>query len=64
MVKQKSTSKIDEIMRELDGGYNRMINPEDPDKYPPFALTAWEDRNRYREYIRRVLTRLEKEGRL
>lgn len=52
------------IMRELDDGYRRITDENDPDKYPPFALTAWEDRNRYRSYVERVLMRLEEEGKL
>ena len=53
-------SKSELIMQELDSGYHNMKG----DQYPPFALTLWDDRNRYREYISRVLKRLEKEGRL
>lgn len=56
-------SKTRLIMRELDAGYRR-ITEGDSDKYPPFALTSWDDRNRYREYVERVLTRLESEGKL
>jgi hypothetical protein len=51
-------------MRELDAGYRRITDKDCPDKYPPFALTSWDDRNRYREYVERVLTRLESEGKL
>ena len=51
-------------MRTLDSGYRKITNPKDPDQYPPFALTSWDDRNRYRAYVERVLTRLEKEGKL
>jgi len=29
--------------------------------YPPFAVTAWEDRNRYREYVFRVIDELVEE---
>mgnify|MGYP001617182390 FL=1 len=51
-------------MEALDGGYSRITDNNDPDKYPPFALTAWDDRSRYREYVERVLTRLEREGKI
>ena len=52
--------KADLIMKELDGGYhNREL-----DLYPPFAMAPWDDRNRYREYVRRVLERLERAGQL
>lgn len=57
-------SKTRLIMRELDAGYRRITDKDCPDKYPPFALTSWDDRNRYREYVERVLTRLESEGKL
>ncbi len=56
-MKQK---KVDLIMRELDFG----CHEQERDQYPPFALTPWDDRNRYRDYIRRVLMRLEKESKL
>ena len=52
--------KTNMIMKELDSGYHEQKR----DQYPPLALAPWDDRNRYREYVRRVLTRLEKENRL
>jgi len=52
------------IMEELDRGYHHITDPDDPDKYPPLATMSWEDRNRYRAYVERVLARLEAEGRL
>lgn len=57
-------SKTNMILRELDDGYQRITDENDPDKYPPFALTAWDDRNRYREYVGRILARLEREGKI
>ncbi len=48
------------IMRELDDGYY----DQKRDHYPRYALTPWEDRERYRLYVERVLIRLEEEKKL
>lgn len=42
-------NNVQAILDRLAYGY--AIDPN----YPPFALTPWEDRNRYREYIRQIL---------
>jgi len=47
MTKEESEKLKDEI----DTGYH---NPG-KNKYPPYALTAWDDRNRFREYVFRVI---------
>lgn len=43
-----------QILQALDSGYN------DRDDYPPFALDLLTDRNRYRDYLIRVLNDLAK----
>jgi len=41
----------EKIKREIDDGYHN----QKESGYPPFALTAWEDRSRYREYVFKVI---------
>lgn len=61
MTKEKDRYfKVIEILKELDDGYY----DQEKDDYPPFALTPWDDRERYRDYIYRVLRRLVDEGKL
>lgn len=38
-----------EIKHKVDMGYHNR------DDYPPFALVSWDDRNKYREYIFRII---------
>ncbi len=33
----------------IDRGYH------DRDDYPPYALISWDDRNRYRDYVFRII---------
>ena len=40
---------IEKIKREIDEGYHSRSD------YPPYALVSWDDRNRYREYIFKVM---------
>ena len=56
----RTLTTVELILSELDRGYLEAAR----DRYPPFALLAWEDRNRYRQYVERVLTRLAHEGKL
>lgn len=37
------------LKRAIYGGYH------DRDDYPPYALAPWDDRNRYREYVIRII---------
>jgi hypothetical protein len=39
----------------IDRGYH------DRKDYPPYALAAWDDRNRYREYVFKIIDELVKE---
>ena len=41
--------EIEEIKRVIDSGYGNR------DDYPPYALMSWDDRNRYRKYIFKIL---------
>jgi len=49
MNNQERVELIAKIKREIDNGYH---NRED---YPPYALMSWDDRNRYREYVFRIM---------
>jgi hypothetical protein len=40
---------INKIKREIDDGYHRR------DDYPPYALVSWDDRNRYRQYVFKIM---------
>ena len=40
---------LDEIIREADRGYHNR------DDYPPYAIASWDDRNRYRDYILKII---------
>lgn len=42
-------TEADEIKQAIEGGYHGRKD------YPPFALTPWDDRNRYREYVYRII---------
>jgi hypothetical protein len=42
------------IMNLLDDGYHDM----ESSGYPPYALTSWDDRNRYRKYVEKRLLEL------
>jgi hypothetical protein len=37
------------IKRTIDSGYHNRSD------YPPFALAPWDDRNRYREYVFKII---------
>lgn len=46
----KLTAEQDaQLKRAIDRGYHERTD------YPPYALTPWDDRNRYREYIFRII---------
>lgn len=49
MTNQERVDLIEKIKREIDFGYNGR------DDYPPFALVAWDDRARYREYVFKIM---------
>ena len=40
---------IEKIKREIDNGYHSRND------YPPYALASWDDRNRYREYVFKIM---------
>jgi hypothetical protein len=44
------------LKRLIDNGYH------DRDDYPPFALNSWDDRNRYREYVFKIIDEQVAEG--
>lgn len=37
------------LQRTIDDGYHNR------DDYPPFALMSWDDRNRYRKYVFKII---------
>jgi hypothetical protein len=41
--------EAEEIKRIIDRGYHER------EDYPPFALTPWDDRNRYRAYVFKII---------
>jgi len=53
--------------RDLDGkedkGYVEIIHPNSvtPDNFPSYALTAWDDRNRFIRFVEEKLEELKKE---
>lgn len=49
MNNQERVDLIEKIKREIDNGYSNR------DDYPPFALMAWDDRGRYREYVFKIM---------
>jgi len=51
-------SEAQKLKDMIDRGYH------DRQDYPPFALTAWDDRNRYREYVFRIIDELVAAGHL
>lgn len=38
-----------ELQKKIDDGY------PDRDDYPPYAIAPWDDRNRYREYVFKII---------
>lgn len=42
-------SEAFQIKNAIDSGYR------DRNDYPPFAIAPWDDRNRYREYIFKII---------
>ncbi len=49
MTNKERVALIEKIKLEIDGGYGNR------DDYPPYALMAWDDRNRYREYTFKIM---------
>lgn len=49
MNNQERVDFIQKIKLEIDGGYHKR------EDYPPYALMAWDDRTRYRQYIFKIL---------
>lgn len=49
MKNQERVELIEKIKRKIDNGYH------DREDYPPFALAAWDDRNRYRKYVFKIM---------
>ena len=49
MTNQERVDLIDKIKKEVDNGYH------DRDDYPPYALVSWDDRNRYRKYVFKIM---------
>ena len=49
--------QAENLKNTIDRGYRER------EDYPPFAIAAWEDRNRYREYVFRIIDEaVEREG--
>ncbi len=46
--------QVSRIMREIHGRYHETIG-NGPGEYPPYALTAWDDRTRFAAYVEHVL---------
>lgn len=49
MEKQELLDFIEKVKKEIDDGYHKR------DDYPPYAIASWDDRNRYRQYIFKIL---------
>ena len=49
MSEEERVDLIEKIKREIDNGYH-----DRPD-YPPYALASWDDRNRYRAYVFKIM---------
>lgn len=49
MDNEERVDLIEKIKREIDNGYHNR------DDYPPYALMSWDDRNRYRTYIYKIM---------
>lgn len=41
--------EAEDLKRKIDRGYH------DRDDYPPYAIESWTDRNRYREYVFKII---------
>lgn len=44
-------AEAEELKRKIDDGFYH----QNDSGYPPYALTAWDDRKRFREYVFRVI---------
>lgn len=48
-MKKMTKEEAQKLKDTIDWGYHNR------DDYPPFALTPWDDRNRYREYVFKII---------
>ena len=49
MHNEERVTLIEKMKQTMDKGYH------DRQDYPPYALAPWDDRNRYREYIFKIM---------
>ena len=49
MKNEERVKLIEKIKREIDDGYHYRND------YPPYALASWDDRNRYRQYVFKIM---------
>lgn len=52
MRSEQVVERLEKLKRDIDNGYH------DREDYPPFALAAWDDRNRYRAYVFKIIDEL------